>query len=281
MCALVKHVAACVRRAIGAATRLTVPSSDCVTPRDNQCTADSKGVQTCESNAWSAPVDCRDQVCIGGACTGECRPALDGDLAQRKCVPGTPSTQLETCGADGNFSGAIDCSYVCVPGNNPGKNDQCGGVCKPGAQRCDGGILFECSANGLQEEKMVDCEEKDLKCLDVGGGKLGCGECTPGNDKEENNRCAQLIVETCSEGFWKKAKDCESPLLPRGEVAVCYQGQCTTGSSACKDSGGRAYGCYDSTQKWVCDEKAESGISNLSCFKSECLLSTCSTLELF
>jgi hypothetical protein len=244
---------------------------------ETQCTPDSKSVETCTGDSWGAPVECIDQVCVAGACTGECRPALGDDVPQRKCVPGSPSTQLETCGGDGQFGGAIDCNYVCVEGDQPGKNDQCGGVCQPGNRRCEDGILFECSSDGLSEDKLEDCGSQNLSCLDVGEGILGCGECTPGTEKDPNTRCAQLVVQECVGGFWKESQDCGRLLTLIGETSVCYQGACTTGNAACDVSRGDAYGCSDIDTKWVCADTT-TGIAKKSCLlKSSCTLSSCIT----
>lgn len=245
---------------------------------ETQCTTDSTGVQTCNGSTYDAPEECEDQVCLDGACTGECRPALGGSDPQRRCVAGEPSTQLETCGADGTFGSASGCNFVCVPGSDPGRNDSCGGACKPGEKRCDGTVLMQCASNGLSEEKVEDCSEKSLSCLDIGGGNLGCGECTPG-EKEPNNRCAQRMVQTCERGMWVDSDDCTKYLVTLPNVSVCYDGQCTTGNKACDSSRGGAYGCWDAENKWVCNDGADKDGTDLKeCItKAACQLTSCIT----
>lgn len=246
---------------------------------ETQCTPDSRAMQSCEDGSFGEPDECEDQVCLGGSCTGECRPALGGDEPQRRCAAGSPSTQLQTCGADGNFGAASACNFVCVPGSNPGKNDACGGVCKPGEQRCDGSILLACSSDGLKEEKVEDCSEKGLSCLDVGGGKLGCGECTPGNKDKPNNRCAQRVAQTCEGGKWVDVRDCAKDTPPKFQVSICYDGECTTGTDACKRSREAAFGCYDADNKWVCNDGADTDGTDLkSCLlRGSCTLTSCAT----
>lgn len=244
---------------------------------ETQCTADSQGVQTCESGSYGIPTDCKDQVCIDGGCTGECRPALGGNEPQRSCVKGEPSIQLETCGADGNFGSASNCNFVCVQGSDPGKNDTCGGVCKPGAQRCEGSVVFQCSDDGMTEKKVENCEDSGLSCLDLGGGSLGCGECTPGSTREPNNRCAQRIVQTCEKGKWVNAQDCSKLLVIGKNVSICYEGACVTGNEACDNSRDRAYGCLDDANKWTCSSASTTGIDSASCIKSNCTLTSCIT----
>jgi len=244
---------------------------------ETQCTTDSTAFQTCDGSTYGEPVECKDQICLGGKCTGECRPALNGKDPQRRCAEGKPSTQLETCGADGTFGSASACNFVCVAGSDPGRNDSCGGVCKPGEKRCDGGVLMQCASNGLSEEKIQDCSEKNLSCLDVGDG-LGCGECTPGG-KEPNNRCAQRMVQTCERGMWVDSDDCTNRLVIKGQVSVCYEGACTTGNTACSKSDEKAYGCMNDDSKWVCNDGADADATDLKgcLLKGSCSLTSCVT----
>lgn len=247
---------------------------------ETQCTADSKAVQTCEDGSYGEPTACTDQICIDGACTGECRPALDGDEPQRRCVKAdTSSTQLETCGADGTFGNASNCNFVCVPGSDPGKNDSCGGICKPGQQRCDGSVLLQCSSDGQKEEKVENCADRNLACLDVGGGTMGCGECTPGSSKTPNNRCAQRIVQTCSkEAKWVDTEDCSKLTVIGKNVNICYEGACITGNKACDNSRDKAFGCFETTKKWICSATSTTGITSQDCQpKSNCNLTSCIT----
>ncbi len=237
---------------------------------ETQCTADSKAVQICESGTFGSPEECLDQVCVDGACTGECRPALGGDEPYRKCVPGSPSIQLGTCGADGMFGNPTNCNFVCVEGSEPGKNDACGGVCKPGEQRCDGdGVLYRCAADGMSEEKVEDCSEKGESCLPISAnGELGCGVCTPGSSKAPNARCKQRYVETCVGGQWEQAQNPCPSGIGKSAVGLCWDGECTTNGEVCSDTRGGAFGCYDSSTPWGCDG---SSFDTGSCK----LLSTC------
>jgi hypothetical protein len=139
-------------------------------------------------------------------------------------------------------------------------------------------VLLQCASDGLKEEKVQDCSEKKLSCLDVGGGNLGCGECTPGG-KEPNNRCAQRMVQTCERGMWVDSDDCTKYLVVLPNVSVCYDGQCTTGNKACDSSRESAYGCWDDGNKWVCNSGADKDGTDLkTCqFKGDCSLTSCVT----
>ncbi len=243
---------------------------------DTQCTADSKGVQTCNNGTFGDAVECVDKICIDGACTGECRPALGKDEPYRQCVKNEngPSYQIETCGADGKYGNTTACNFVCVEGSTTGQA-KCGGVCKPNQTRCEDGVLLQCSDDGMEEKKVEDCKASGEQCLPIDSkGTLGCGVCTEGSEKYPNRRCKQRYVETCISGQWKQAKSACPSGINKGQTGVCWDGKCNYAIDVCGDTRGDGFGCLDSSTPWTCEgstyRTGECSFTGFSCTYTKC-----------
>src|SRR3984957_4572444 len=88
-------------------------------PGSTQCA--SGGVQTCgASGTWGGTVDCTDQACVSGKCTGVCAPNQD------QCS----GNSVQTCDTSGVWQTTSSCpDQTCVDG-------KCTGACAPGQVMC-------------------------------------------------------------------------------------------------------------------------------------------------
>jgi hypothetical protein len=167
-------------------------------------TADSGGVtedvSVNDANATSADA--------AAATTSDAGPA---DVATRDgvaavCSPVatqcTSNTQVETCGADGQWGTATTCEYACI--GYVGGN--CGGVCVPSTTQCAGSTGIEtcgtngqwqmtttCSGGQVCQSKVCVCPSGLINCsgtcVDTATGTPGIGGLGPTNCGKCGTQC--------------------------------------------------------------------------------------------
>lgn len=115
------------------------------------------GTQTCGSDgSWGAcSVEAAsfdrcnegDDANCNGIANDPLEPSCDCVEGSERCVPGTLSTQRQTCTRDGSWGSTEDCEFVCTG------TGVCTGVCEPGARECSGNTPRECGDDGRWENE--------------------------------------------------------------------------------------------------------------------------------
>ena len=218
----------------------------------NSGSACSGGTPTCYAGACSVcapgalgcsgsqPQQCRSAGTgwniVGAACSGATPVCLSGGCVtcspvSTQCVS---DTQVETCGATGQWGAATTCPDACV-GTGMGSN--CGGVCVPATTQCTSDTQVEtCGATG-QWGAATTCPDA---CVGTGVGSNCGGACVPGT-----TQCtSDTQMETCgASGQWG-ATAC-------GSGEVCNNGSCVSGcwiAAAFYGAGSTANGGCESCQ---------------------------------
>jgi hypothetical protein len=216
-------------------------SSECACdPPASQCTGNA--AQQCQQDGtWGTPVDCTNQTCIAGICTGACA------AGQTTCT--SDSTGVQTCTSSGTWGTPAACvNQTCSASDAAGGDGgtgaapdgsadsgadahaACGGVCAPGQTRCSGNVPQSCGGDGQWVSASA--------CADVCTGGQCTGNCVPGSTQCLNGGTQQNAVVTCpSTGVWPTSggtlcsnKTC---LVNAEGVASC-QGSCApTQTAAC------------------------------------------------
>ena len=177
-------------------------------PSSATCDASRTAVLTCDARGSAASrLPCReDQHCSDGACREDvCDPSAgaictDGDV--KRCDEiGSQLDLVDDCGLG---------TQLCVEGACESI------VCDADSSRCSGDVLFECSANGL-DERRTDCIDDNSYC-DSASPRCVPWECTPGEDTCDGNNA----VVCDGQGRIVSATTCSATL-------GCAAGQCVVG----------------------------------------------------
>ncbi len=217
------------------------------TPASTQCS--DGGVQTCtQEGTWSIPVQCVEQVCIDGGCTGSCAPAearcADGGVLV--CSSGATCDVLpvavETCQQNGTWGPPAACAtQTCIDAS-------CSGPCIPGT--------IQCANNGVQTCTQGGTWSIPVQCLGQTCVNGACvGSCAPGDA-----RCSDGGVQVCSDGSCDvlpvAVERCQSGGTSSPPIACTTQtciggscsGPCIPGETQCSGNGGIQ--TCDSTGSW-------------------------------
>ncbi len=227
-------------------------NSTCVqcAPGAVQCVSGGAGTQTCTSGgAWGATVDCKNQTCFNGACTGSCAPG------QTQCS----GNSVQTCGPTGTFQGGTPCAQPtpsCVSGACACSESTCGGTCTPltTVTNC-GACGVKCNATNATGSS-CDGTTCSYTCQ---AGTSDCNKGTP----PDGDGCECATPACCgtgcqtkhSNGFGQFFYDCNPPgtFTVASAMAACAA---YTGNSAMCSTGGlcnnNALVCANGASSCVC-----------------------------
>ena len=167
------------------------------------------GVEACSGGQWGTPMDCGNQACVSGGCSGVCAPN------STQCS----GNGVQTCNASGNWGTSVVCtSQACVVTSGTAS---CQGACTPGAPQCDGASLQTCDATGNWGA--------DQACPSGACTGTQCsGICVAGA-----TQCSGNGLQTCTAGQWGSPVDCgNQACVGTGAGALC-QGVCAPNATSC------------------------------------------------
>jgi hypothetical protein len=160
--------------------------------------------RTCaEDGTWTYAEPCPAEapLCLDGGCV-ECSPG------QRRCHP--TGTSVQRCDENGRWETEGPCDFGC-------DNALCGGVCVPGAGRCDLDVPARCDVTGTWIPETA-CAGTTPLCLDG-----GCVECSPlaiDCDGKDRRACSK-------NGVWQVEETCPFVCTDGACVGVCEPGTAT------------------------------------------------------
>jgi hypothetical protein len=174
-------------------------AADCA--QDAQGCFYESGTSSCAGNT---------PVCVNGACA-EC------STTTMRC---TSDTQMETCGADGQWGPATTCADACI-GAIGAVGGRCGGACVPLAKQCMGSGVETCGTDG-QWGPVAPCTAaaptcSQGVCVCPSGDAVSNGVCCPGGQ----SGCGGTCVDETSD-----AKNCN------GCGIACPYGLCKSSTCA-------------------------------------------------
>lgn len=185
----------------------------------------------------------------GGVDAGGTGGMGGADAGPTTCTPGQSQcdgSNLQTCGASGEWHTTAVCPYVCA-------NNACSGVCSPGSMKCDGKTTQTCDSNG----QWVDGSDCPFTC-----SQGACaGACSPGT-----TQCNGPTIQTCDNaGQWTDTNTC--PYVCSGGSCA---GSCLPGTSQCN---GNSVQTCDASGQWqsgsACPFVCVAGACSGSCVPGE------------